>query len=377
MRFLLNTRRDDAGTRVCIHDLRARLVERGLEATLNDWSNYAHYDVVVFMGYDHDMERARRINSGIKIVLADPKLARSDYISAARGADLLLVSSVEQRDSFLKLNQNVLIYYMFPDLSMKPKLHSNAGKLVIAYHGNRVHLEAMRHSVLPAIAALAKARPLEFHAVYNIAHLGRSDLSLLDKCGVAAKHVQWDPLTLVDCLNAADIGVMPNELPIRERQLALAATAYSVGEFAYEPFDHLVRYKASANPGRLYPFVCAGVPIIADFSPSASQFMQDGRGGFIVSSPHGWYYALSRLAESPALRQSCADRLFRELSEQYYRQFDDFIAACGDTERRLTPLINGVATAEEEQESFYKYSRPNETLPRWAMRQFNRFRSFR
>ena len=372
LRFLLNTHRDDAGTRVCITDLHANLCAFGAHVTLNDWSAYRDHDIVVFMGYDNDIKRALRENPNIKIVLADPKLTSREFIWAAKEADLLLVSSVEQRDAFLRLNPNILIHYMFPKMEVRPSQHFDRSELVVAYHGNRVHLEAMRTSVIPALVALAKSRPVEFLCAYNLAHLGRAELPSLEEAGIKVSHVQWSDETLIDTLAQADIGIMPNELPIRNRQDSLRHTALPIGNFAYEPFDHLVRYKVSTNPGRLLPFVCVGIPVIADFCPSASQFIFDGESGFIVSSPHGWHYALSRLAESKELRQSCADRLRERVISTQQGQAKAFVHACKNLVRRLPPHIPGADTAEDEQRLFNEYPRPQETPQRWLRRQVRR-----
>ena len=139
MKYLLNTHFDDNTTRVCIFDLYAELSGLGLHATLNDWSGYKNYDIVVFVSYDHDIERARRENPNIKVVIADPKLTSRKNIWAAKQADLLLVSSVEQRDAFLRLNPNILIYYMFPQTVVAPRQHLDHAGVVVAYQGNRVH----------------------------------------------------------------------------------------------------------------------------------------------------------------------------------------------------------------------------------------------
>ena len=372
LRFLLNTHRDDAGTRVCITDLHANSCAFGATVPLNDGSAYRDHDIVVFMGYDNDIKRALRENPSIKIVLADPKLTSREFIWAAKEADLLLVSSVEQRDAFLRLNPNILIHYMFPKMEVRPSQHFDRSELVIAYHGNRVHLEAMRTSVIPALVALAKSRPVEFLCTYNLAHLGRAELPSLEEAGIKVSHVQWSDETLIDTLAQADIGIMPNELPIRNRQDSLRHTALPIGNFAYEPFDHLVRYKVSTNPGRLLPLVCAGIPVIADFCPSASQFIFDGESGFIVSSPHGWHYALSRLAESKELRQSCADRLRERVISTQQGQAKAFVHACKNLVRRLPPHIPGADTTEDEQRLFNEYPRPQETPQRWLRRQVRR-----
>lgn len=372
MRYLFNTHSDDAGTRVCIFDLHAKLCALGIHATLNDWSAYKDHDVVIFMGYDHDIERARRDNPRISIVLADPKLSSRECILAARQADLLLVSSIEQRDAFLRLNPNILIHYMFPDMGMRHRQHYNHEGVVVAYHGNRVHLEAMRDSVFPALAALAELCPVELLCIYNLAHLGRANLPGLEEAGVKVSHIQWHNDTLLDNLARADVGIMPNELPIQDRQAALWNTALPIGNYAYEPFDHLVRYKVSANPGRLLPYACAGLPVIADFCPSASQFIRDGESGFIASSPHGWHFALLSLTESVQLRQSCADRLRDIVFAQQQGQAQAFVNACNNHVRRVPCGIPTAVTAEDQQRLFNDFPRPQETPLRWLRRQLRR-----
>ena len=101
MRVVLNTHVDDAASRACIQGLAAQLAERGVESVVNDWGDYGRYDVAVFMAYDHELERARAARPAPKVVLADPKQSSAEALAAARAADLLLVSSVEQRDVFL------------------------------------------------------------------------------------------------------------------------------------------------------------------------------------------------------------------------------------------------------------------------------------
>ncbi len=319
---------NDQGAQVCIYDLYKQLLKSGAEAVLNDWVNYNYYDFAIFMSYDHDMEQARLKNSNIKIILADPKMNTKVGINAAQSADLLLVSSIEQRDAFLRLNPNILIHYMFPEMNPKIINHINHSKLCVAYHGNRVHLEAMRQNVLPALEAFAKVYPVELLCIYNINMFGKVNFNELEKHGVKVRHVQWNKESLLDELSKADIGIMPNELPIRNRHSALIDTAFPIGEFAYEPFDHLVRYKISANPGRLVPFVCAGLPVIADFCPSASQFIRDGESGYIASSPEGWYYAFTRLAESETLRRLFAERLSKCVLKRRQQQVDNLQIAC-------------------------------------------------
>ncbi len=350
MRVVLNTRSDDAVAAACIHDLGRRLAERGVEATVNDWGRYDRYEVAVFLAYDHDVEAARAQNPDIRIVLADPKQRTPGAIATARAADLLLVSSVEQRDVFLRTNRNLLVYTMYPAVAARERQHVDreGGRVVVAYHGNRVHLEAMVHTVRPALEELGRRRPVELRAVYNIETLGRTRLGLPDERLVTVRHVQWTP-AFADSLADADIGLVPGELPVANLLGALELTAYPEPEFMYEPFDHLVRYKASTNPGRLYPFARVGVPVVADFTPSAAQFVQDGVTGLLASSAHGWLEALEALAGSAALRERLAAGLRERMDAAYERQLDDFLAAVAAP--RLPPPVElpGAAALADQQ----------------------------
>lgn len=367
MRFVLNTRRDDAATRICIDGLGERLRGHGVDAAVGDWDDYSRYDVAIFMGYDDDAKRARSQNPAIRVVLADPKQSRAEWIDAAREADALLVSSIEQRDAFLRLNANVFVYFMFPPMRAVERKHENREPFVIAYHGNRAHLEAMVDTVKPALEELGRRRAVELWALYNVEAVGKAVLGVPDKRYVRVRHIQWtadrEPGTQVsprfyDTLAQADIGVVPNQLPIRGRDDALLATAYPEGEFAYEPFDHLTRYKASTNPGRLYPFAQLGIPVISDFVPSAAQFIVDGESGFLASSPNGWFTALETLAASPELRDRMAAGLRRRTDAAYEAQIPALLSFLNVHEPRRPPSLGARASAENELGLLANYHRP-------------------
>lgn len=331
MRVVLNTTSDTMGAQVCIYDLHRRLTRLGVEAALNDWDHYDRYDVAVFMGYDDDVARARQQNPDIRIAIADPKQNRPEFRRAAREADFLMVSSVEQRDVFYRYNRNILVYYMFPEMEPVEKEHIDNSPIIIGYHGNRVHLECMANGAQLAINELARRREIEFWAMYNVRRLGQAHIGMPDDSLMRVRHIQWSEENYYDELARVDIGVVPNEIPIKEKARMLEASAYPVKEFNYVPYDHLTRYKASSNPGRIYVFGELGIPVVSDFYPSAAQFIIDGRSGFLASSPQGWFEALDRLAESASLRSSCAARL-KEICDEVGDPDDQtrqFLRYCG------------------------------------------------
>jgi len=315
----------------------------------------------VFLGYDHELERAKRERPGIRVVLADPKQSRPEWIEAARRADLLVVSSVEQREPFLRVNSNVHVFEMFPPTDPVEKVHRDAETVVIGYHGNRVHLEAMAASVRPALEELGRRRSVELRAVYNVAANGRARIGVPDKRFVRVRHVQWSDETMAGELAGSDIGIVPNLLPIRDRLRALETTAYREPEFMYEPFDHLVRFKASANAGRIYPFAQLGIPVVTDFAPSASQLVEDGVSGFVVAGPHGWLAAFERLAESAELRNAFAAALRARVDEVYARQVPAVLAACAAPARPAPAALPEVTPPEDELALASRFSKPGET----------------
>ena len=358
MRIVLNTRSDTAGAQASIVGLGRRLQEAGVEATIGDWEHYDRYDVAVFLGYDHELAEARAANPEIVVGLSDPKQSRQEWIDAARAADFLLVSSVEQREAFLRLNANVHVLYMFPIVPARERHHEHGEPLVVGYHGNRVHLEAMRGTgVRAALEELGRRRPVELRAIYNVEASGRAVLGIPDDPPVRVRHVQLAPgeapgttvsQTILDELAGVDIGIVPNLLPVHGVRRALRRTASLEPVLAYEPFDHLLRLKASSNPGRLYPFARLGVPVVADLTPSLAQFVLDGVSGFLAGSAQGWLDALERLADDPGLRAATAAELRALLDAAYERQVADLLAFLERPALGPPVTFHGQRTAEAD-----------------------------
>lgn len=367
MTIVLATHRDDPGTRACITGLHRRLRAAGVDAALNDWDRYEQYDVAVFMAYDHDMDAARRANPRIRVALCDPKQADEQQLASARAADFLVVTGIEQRDVFLRHNRNVLAFFMAPPMPPVDRVHTDTSPIVVGYHGNRVHLECMAASVTPALNELGRRRPLEFWAIYNVEALGEARLGVPDASIVKVRHIQWSKevapgsdvsRVFYDELPRVDIGIVPNAQPIRDRLDALEATAYDEPEFMYEPFDHLLRFKASCNAARVYQFAQLGIPVIADFAPSAGQIIRDGDNGFVVSSPNGWFEALDALASSAELRNRMARRMRTLMDEEYERQLHQFLEFCTKPLNTGVPVFAEATDVHEEIARLDRFGRP-------------------
>jgi glycosyltransferase involved in cell wall biosynthesis len=225
----------------------------------------------------------------------------------------------------------------------------------------------MCESVTPALNALANVRPLEFWAIYNIEALGRAQVDLARSATMKIRHIQWSEgvapgsevsRTILDELRQVDIGIVPNAIPVHDRLAALAMTASDEREFMYEPFDYLLRFKASCNAARVYPFAQMGIPVVADFAPSASQLIRDGESGFLACSPYGWFEALDSLAASADLRNQLGQGLRVAVASEYDRQLDDFLDFCTKPLKTDRPFVSGVPTAEDELAHLKDYNRP-------------------
>ena len=64
----------------------------------------------------------------------------------------------------------------------------------------------------------------------------------------------------------------------------------------------------TSNPGRFAVFGLLGTPVVADFYPSALQYLQNGRG-LVAHSEAGWYHSLETLITSPDLRKEMGTNL--------------------------------------------------------------------
>ena len=371
LRFVLNTKYPDRpASAVCIGSLGSLLTKHGYEVTYNDWENYERYDVAIFMYYDPQIEKARRVNPNILVGLGDPK---PPVIQDAPKADFLLVSSVEQRDVLLKYNPNVFIYYMFTDIKPVKKVHSDSGKIVIGYHGNKTHLNAMYPNVTLAIEKLSHYFEVEFHAIYNIKALGKWKIGVPDPKKVKTCHIQWSADTVSKALESVDIGIVPNTLLSHTRDHEKKKRFGVSKIFTLENTDYLLQFKVSSNPGRIYVFAQNGIPVVADFFPSAAQFIAHGERGFLAHSTEGWFDAFYQLATSAELRQKMSDNLFEYCNTKASREktFSDFINMVTHlkTPSRLPSTFKNARRDATYclslfQEHLYNFSRPFTLIPR-------------
>jgi len=317
MKFVFNSKYDQAGAQIWIHECSTLLQKEGFETNINDWDNYSEYDIVIFMPFDQEIDKARKQNPDILIGLADPKLPFA--FDTSKNADFLIVSSIEQRDIFLRYNPNIFIYYPFPDIRRIEKNHQAKDQIIIGYHGNKIHLNSFFPNITNALEELGRHYKVELRVIYNIEKLGHWKIGLPDNKYVQTNHIQWSPENIYTYLSQSDIGLVPSLMPIKNSVSLKKKACYSKNAFVESDYDYFLRYKYSSNPGRIYTFCQLGIPVVSDFFPSACQFIHEGydhnRTGFIAYSAEGWFYSLYQLASNHTLRQLCADNLYAYISE--------------------------------------------------------------
>lgn len=329
MNFVLNARNvSSPAALVCISGLARQLQLLGHTARINDWDNYGQYDVAIFMAADADCQIVKAANPKILIGVADPKPSTERQ---AREADFCIVGSIEQREVFMPLNRNQFIYYMVPEFDSKKVVHRAKDVYRIIYHGNKVHLNGSYHGLVPALNELGKKYPIQLDVIYNLDALGAWSMGRPDPRYCKVRDLQWYPNCYIDYFEDADIGVVQNLMPWRWAGLVRLIGTVSRRLLPENVFDHLTKYKSSANAGRAFVFGYFGIPVVADAIPSTCDAIVDGHSGRLVLSAEGWYDALESLILSATTRQSLADNFHKEILARFApdvsaRRLVDFIA---------------------------------------------------
>lgn len=315
MKFVLNSRNpDSAAALVCIKGLAQQLQALGHMAVINDWNNYDAYDVAIFMAADADCHAVRGANPRIKIGVADPK---PDTVKQAKEADFCIVSSIEQRELYLRFNRNQFIHYMIPGFDSYKIEHKSKDQHQIYYHGNKVHLNGAYHGLVPALNEIGKRYPITFNAIYNLKALGKWNCGRPDPRYCATRDLQWYPNCYKDYFADADIGVVQNLMPFRCEKLVREIGTVSKALLLESQYDHLAKFKSSSNAGRAFVFGYFEIPIIAEATPSLGDAIVDGHSGRLVLGPDGWFDAFEELILSPQRRQNLAANFSRDIERRF------------------------------------------------------------
>ena len=313
LKILLNSEKFTPASRVYIYDLKEKFLKSGLKVDINKFNNYSDYDYLFLMGNDEHFQEIRNKNPKIKIVLCDPKQSSKDYIKNVMSANLVLACSNEQRDSFLRLNQKILVYPTYPNIRLSLKKHKKKSAITIGYHGNKVHLEAISENIIKSIENISLTRRINLNLIYNIRNLGVANIKLNKNKNLNINHIQWDNLTFKKEIKKIDIGIVPSLLPIKNIEKTKKKVMVKNLDVNYEPFDYLLRYKSSNNSGRISVFAKYGIPVIAEPTQSNCEVIKNGENGYICFSFDNWRYTLDLLCENHLLRKKISRNLINNI----------------------------------------------------------------
>ncbi len=275
-----------------------------------DWEEF---DVILLMYNccDKFLRDIRKTNPQSRVGVVDPRKVEGEIINT----DFAVVQGIEEENWLSDYFFDIFRYDFHPTIPYQLKRHIDTKKIVIGYHGNKVHLHTMYPYLTTAIEALANEFDIEFRAYYNIKTLGHVEFDLFPSGNVDFKEIQWSWDIFQKSMPEVDIGVVPNLIPIKHIEKAKKAIESYPALFNEHSTDNLVRYKGTSNIGRLYPFAQLGVPVVADLYPSSCNAIEPGVTGFFGGSAGMWYRSLHKLASSADLRQ----KIGQNMQEKYLK----------------------------------------------------------
>lgn len=270
-------------------------------------------DVALVMGGEYSREWAsalRQSDPSVRIGVIDPRPAHCPRID---DLDFIVANGLESRDFYYKFVSDVFVYYTYPLIETGEKKSSD--RIVLGYHGNRIHIEAMAPRITTAINNVAKEYPLALKLFYNVKNLGQSGIGQALNCPV--EHIQFDPNGYGAAFADCDIGIIPQLIPLQRRGIAARVAATLRGSYNEEDDDYLMRFKTTTNNGRAFVFAQMGIPMVMDLSPSATQLMEYGEDGYYAYYTESWEACLRRLASDASHRQKIGQNMKARFQLRY------------------------------------------------------------
>jgi len=268
--------------------------------------DYSAYDVALFMGSSDGVSKAKTDNPSITVGVVEPRVAQNQSFS---GLDFIIVNSIEAKDFFSRYCHDLIIYYTFPEVPPKLDCPIKKDRLVLGYHGNLLHLDAMYPRITQAVAELAKKIPLELWAMYNIETLGKWQKADHKDLGFPVVHIQYSEENYARYLAHADIGLVPQLIPVRENRTLRCLIGSISGKYNERFDNYFLRFKETTNIGRHLVFAQYGIPVVSDMTPSSCAFIHDENDGFVAFHSESWSRALELLAFNRDLRIEMGNRL--------------------------------------------------------------------
>ena len=267
-------------------------------------------DFLIIPPYKDDLRNVDKLRKTYKrLCFLDPR--NFNQAKLIKSQDIVIIDSIEQFDFASKFTKNIFIYSEFPLFEINKKRHlKKSNKINIYYHGNKVHLNSSKYTLLRALKRIESKYDITFHVCYNYKKLGKFKFDL-----DSVIYHQWHKNIHKEISKEMDIGVAPNFIPVRAnnffKKILSSRKNNSSGE------DYLHRFKIPSNPGRIITMIMMGIPVISDMYPSACQLIKHEYNGFLVSSESGWYNALEKYINSIQLRKIHSERLYQVYENEF------------------------------------------------------------
>ena len=271
-------------------------------------SIFLKYDFVIFMGGSVRKEKAKEVNPNIKIIVIDSRAGHKDNL---KNIDLLICNSLEMQIFHQHNNTNFFIYPTYPLVEQHNK-NDNKNKVVIGYHGNKVHLETMYPRISDAIYNLSSNYELEFLAMYNIDKLKESKIISEKNFGCKVKHVNYS-YENYKMISQVDIGLVPQLIPYKEN--LFSKTLFN--KYNESPNDYFLRFKDTNNIGRHLVFAQYKIPVVTDLTPSSCQLVTHGYNGYLAYSQKSWQRLIEILILDKEKRIQMGNNIFLKWIEKY------------------------------------------------------------
>lgn len=267
---------------------------------------YIAYDIAIFMSYDQNTYEAKKQNPKILTGIAGP---RASHKFLYKYTNFLLVNGIEARDYYSDFGNNIFLYHLqFIRKNNKKIPLKNKKKIILGYHGNKIHLSAMYPRITDAINKIALEFDIELWAMYNIKKLGKYnfDKNILFK----VKHIQYSEDNYDKYLAQCDIGLVPQLMPVKKNIFFKFLIGNMMKKYSESNNDFFLRFKETTNLGRHFVFAQYSIPVISDLSPSACKFIDHGINGYLAHHTGSWYMSIKLLIQSKKLRSKMGNNLF-------------------------------------------------------------------
>jgi|GEM_PF-5436959 len=292
----------------------------GVEATFRDW-DYNDKDVLITKAHEREVRRAKAENSDLTVGVVHPSDNDRGLVAEIEAADFLICNTEVERDYYLKYNPNIVVTHhaeYHPGVMKSYVDGPDSEPIEIAYHGNKGHLETMKHRITPALDLLGKEYDVRFVAVYNVDSHGKWTTGVPNIDVEHVQHAEGPDMSRVHRrLSQCDIGIVPNynEIPEQIKRLIKFYTSKWSSD-AYHN-DWLVRHKNTANAGRAFVFYQLGLPVVASPVPECARVVVPERTGYLAHETAGWVDALERLVRDRQRRREMGLRGRKLVEEQY------------------------------------------------------------